>query len=411
MFAGGDPETGKRYLEQQGFEAQRHGEGFNYSVRKPGEQEWRQFDPAGFDWEDLTDISGDVLSLAGMTIGAGAGAGGGLLGLAAGGAAGAAGAQAIRGGLGEEFGLRPTAGETVGAVSEEALIGGMFGPLGAPGKALRPAISALEKGAGKYVQMMRPGVWEPATAFEVAKGMFRGSGKFAKYGGPGRLEAITKSELIAPAAVGAVRAGGERVRKALTPRGPGTKFVEETILKGGPSRAAAAAPELTAAQGRRALEQVRKGVHPSMETAIAAIQKAGAPAAAAAGKAAPSGMLGGLARAAGGAALGGMFGGTAGGLVGGGIGFLGRAGLRKISSRLMGDSTGQSIKALLGRATGSVRQKLGKILETLQTRGEMAYRAAVWSALQQRDVQRFLHAQAGVKTGAGETRGRRPTLP
>jgi hypothetical protein len=214
MFAGGDPETGRRYLEKQGFEAQRHGEGFNYSIRKPGETEWRSFDPAGFDLEDITDISGDVLSLAGTGLGAAMGAPAGIAGLAAGGAAGAGGAQALRTGVGGTLGLRPTLGEAAGGIGEEAVTGALAGPLGglmgAAGRGVGRGAGKLlgaGKDAGKYVKFAGPGKWERATRGEVAKGLFgRGGGKFARSVGGGRFEPVSKGKV----AIGALGAGALR---------------------------------------------------------------------------------------------------------------------------------------------------------------------------------------------------------
>jgi hypothetical protein len=125
MFAGGDPETGRRFLEKKGFDAKQL-EGFNYAIKKKGTREpWRVFDPERFEAADITDVAGDVLGLGGMIAGGAAGtAFGGGIGGVGGAAAGSGGAQALRTGIGAALGMEPTAGEVAGPVAEEAFYGG-----------------------------------------------------------------------------------------------------------------------------------------------------------------------------------------------------------------------------------------------------------------------------------------------
>lgn len=121
MFAGGDPAVGARYLRAKGLQVEERG-GFNYSIKRPEEAEWRVLDPEGFDLQDILDVSGDVLSLGGMIGGGVAGAPGVVTG-AAGAAGGAAGAQGVRSAIGQLGGLTPTSEEVVGDIGEEAVMG------------------------------------------------------------------------------------------------------------------------------------------------------------------------------------------------------------------------------------------------------------------------------------------------
>ncbi len=127
-----NPETAKRYLESDrggGWEVQHHG-GWDFSVRKPGEDQWHQLDPSGFDAGDILDIGGDVATGIAAGVGTGAGAVGGaptgpgaLATAAAGGAAGGGLAEFLKVAIGKHLGLDPTLGEAATGIGAEAALG------------------------------------------------------------------------------------------------------------------------------------------------------------------------------------------------------------------------------------------------------------------------------------------------
>lgn len=121
-WAGGDPKTGERYLQGQGFDAKAIG-GFNFAVKRPEEKVWQRLDSTKWEWQDVLDVAGDVLSLGGMVTGGLVGSPGGIVGGVAGSAAGAAGMQGVRSTIGQMLGMPATQEEVVKSLGTEAVMG------------------------------------------------------------------------------------------------------------------------------------------------------------------------------------------------------------------------------------------------------------------------------------------------
>ena len=143
MFAGGGPDIGLRHLQKQGFDVEPL-EGANFAVRKPGEKHWRKLEKEGLDVQDPLDIVGDVVSLAGMGLGAAA-TSPGLATTAAGAAGGSALAQSARTGVGKALGLEVSAGEAGRDIAVEGALGGAAALLG-------PAAGTVAKGIGAAIK-------------------------------------------------------------------------------------------------------------------------------------------------------------------------------------------------------------------------------------------------------------------
>jgi hypothetical protein len=143
------PATAKRFLEKEGFEVVDRGN-FNFSIRKPGEAEFKVVDPEGLDLQDVTDVAGDVFEGVTSVVGAGfgttAGALGGpagaLAGGVAGGAAGAAAGEGVKQGIGSLLGIEATPEESIERLKTEAIAG-------AGGEILGRAAGLVSKGVGK----------------------------------------------------------------------------------------------------------------------------------------------------------------------------------------------------------------------------------------------------------------------
>lgn len=144
-FAGATPETMGRELAKN-FEVKPRG-GLNFSIRKPGEKEWKVVDPNTWsDWVpffggDWSDIMGDIATGIGSMVGATMAAPGLVttpLGAAAGGAAVETGKQA----LAKMMGVDVTAGEAAQSIGTEAV-------LGAAGEAAAPLVRTLGQGLVK----------------------------------------------------------------------------------------------------------------------------------------------------------------------------------------------------------------------------------------------------------------------
>jgi hypothetical protein len=156
MNVSASPATAKRYLESKGFEVIERG-GYDLSIRRPGGP-WYVLDPAGFDWQDVTDIGGDIATGVGAAAGATAAipasvTGPGAIAAGMGGAAlGAGGVESLKQGLGGMLGLPATAGEALGAVSREAAFGAASVPIG---KVISKGLSYMARGAGKGLQALR----------------------------------------------------------------------------------------------------------------------------------------------------------------------------------------------------------------------------------------------------------------
>jgi len=241
-----DPETGKRYLESKGLQVKRYGAGFKYAVKRPEEREWRVVDPKGFDIADVTDIGGDVASLAATGIGAGLGATGGLAGSAGGGAIASAATQGVKATLGKAFGLDPTAGEVGRSVAFEGATGALAG---AGGKVVSGLAGGLGKGltypfrafkgrrgaeaakvASTYTQGQPHGFWTPAASQAVdmaAKGPIRTA--VEKYA-PGFLGFAAGGAIAGPVGglAGYMLRGGIRQGVTKMSRKFGSKLMRDT---------------------------------------------------------------------------------------------------------------------------------------------------------------------------------------
>ena len=123
--------AGARYLESKGFKVRDLG-GYNYEIKKPGEDDWRVVDPEGFDFQDITDIGGDIADVGLGIVGAGLAAAPAAvptagLGAVAAGAAGFGGGVAVstaaRSGIGAALGVPAEAGEVAGEALTQGAIG------------------------------------------------------------------------------------------------------------------------------------------------------------------------------------------------------------------------------------------------------------------------------------------------
>lgn len=68
-----NPEAAKRYLQKLGYQVRSYGSGFNFAVRKSGNEPWKVVDPRGMDKQDLFDLVTDFLTGAASTAGFAAG--------------------------------------------------------------------------------------------------------------------------------------------------------------------------------------------------------------------------------------------------------------------------------------------------------------------------------------------------
>lgn len=144
-----NPEAAKRYLKSLGYEVRPYGEGFNFAVRKPGDDKWGVVDPAGMDSEDLFDLVSDVAS--GFIVGGATLSGLGWGSLATGAAAGA-GTELLRQGLGSMAGVPDNFNG--GQVGLQAAAG-TAGPLiGRAGQALSKAANPVVSSAGKFLRTL-----------------------------------------------------------------------------------------------------------------------------------------------------------------------------------------------------------------------------------------------------------------
>lgn len=154
-----EPQDQEKYLKSKGYDVKR--KGGRLLVRSPESTRYSVIDPRGFDWQDITDIGGQILGGIGTGVGSGAkvlGAigspvTGGLSALAGSGLAGA-----ITGGL---EGARQLGGKLVGArekfepkkIGQEALLGATIplafrGVAGGARKLLSPFIGKAGRAVG-----------------------------------------------------------------------------------------------------------------------------------------------------------------------------------------------------------------------------------------------------------------------
>ena len=145
-------QAGARYLEQRGFKVRDLG-GYNYEIKKQGEDEWRVVDPEGFDWQDVTDLGGDFADIGLGILGAGFASGASAvptagLGSVAAGAAGFGGGVAVSTGvrslIGSALGIPAETGEVVGESLKQGAVGAVADlTLGAGGLAVKSGLKSL----------------------------------------------------------------------------------------------------------------------------------------------------------------------------------------------------------------------------------------------------------------------------
>ncbi len=155
-FDPGSP-AASRYFQGKGFEVKDRGN-YEISLRRPGGF-WYSLDPQGFDWSDITDIGGDIAS--GITMGVGAVLGaaatapsgfGAIAGGAAGAATGGAAAHGVKQAAGAFLGFKPTAGEVLGGLGRESIVGAAS-ELGARaiGAGIKGARGLLARGGAREI--------------------------------------------------------------------------------------------------------------------------------------------------------------------------------------------------------------------------------------------------------------------
>lgn len=162
-----NPREAKAFLERQGYKvtAATSGSKLNFLIEKPSDPGFGQrvLDPAGFDIQDLTDITTDILSgiavglgiTAGASLGATGGSavpgpgtiGGGLIGGAAGGAFAGGAAETARQSLGVLAGVNQQA--DVGQIAAATTGGGLAAPTGAVASKVGGAVITGTLRAGK----------------------------------------------------------------------------------------------------------------------------------------------------------------------------------------------------------------------------------------------------------------------
>lgn len=157
----GSPAVAKRYLEQNRFDVVHRG-GYNFSLRHKDDPQgqWYVLDPEGVTgvgefFKDITDVGGDIVTGTGAAVGATVSSPS-IIGTAAGGAAGAVAAQGLLNVAGVAAGV-PLEGSE--GIKREAILGGLTGG----------AVKGLEKGM-TFLKHTMPG--RPITT-AVAKGTSR----------------------------------------------------------------------------------------------------------------------------------------------------------------------------------------------------------------------------------------------
>jgi len=145
-----NPASAKNYLRSIGYELADFGTGFNFAVRKPGDEEWKVLDPPGVNsvgefFKDMTDLTADALGgliTAGATT---AGAVGGLPGAIAAGAGSSAAVEAGRQGIGSLLGGENNFDPT--QIAEMGAVGAAFpiaeAGLGAAGRGIASAVGKI----------------------------------------------------------------------------------------------------------------------------------------------------------------------------------------------------------------------------------------------------------------------------
>lgn len=145
-----NPESVKRYLKGLGYEVRPFGKGFNFAVKKPGDDKWGVVDPEGFDSiNDVWDLVGDVAQgflVTGATL-----AGGGVGSFASGAAAGA-GSELLRQSLGEAAGLEGNINPT--QIVAQGAAGLVSPALGAVGGKLAGSANRFVAGTGKVLRSL-----------------------------------------------------------------------------------------------------------------------------------------------------------------------------------------------------------------------------------------------------------------
>lgn len=177
-----DPEAAKNYLSGLGYEVRKLGEGFNFAVRKGTAGPWKVVDPAGFDFEDFSDLIGDAIFGVGGTALAAVGSVLGPLGTVAGAAVGSAATEAGRIALGKMAGINQD-------IKAKNLVAA--GAAGAVGAVAVPVVSGLFRGVSRAARFAgREGVLPimtrigkvkrsaavPATSIQMARTKIPGSG-------------------------------------------------------------------------------------------------------------------------------------------------------------------------------------------------------------------------------------------
>lgn len=143
------PEAAKGYLKSLGYEVRPFGEGFNFAVRKPGDDKWKVVDPKGMDAQDLADLVGDVAS--GFLVGGATLSGLGWGSLATGAAAGA-GVEALRQGLGSAAGVPNNF--NAGEMALQGVAGAAGPALGLAGRELEGSARPVVSSTGKFLRTL-----------------------------------------------------------------------------------------------------------------------------------------------------------------------------------------------------------------------------------------------------------------
>lgn len=404
------PETMARYLKNQGFEAKHRG-GWDFSIRKPGEDKWKVIDPdtwtdmlpfVGGDW---SDVIGDVATILGATGGAVAATlptavtgPGAVVAGTAGAAGGAAAVEAGKQGLAKLVGLDPTLGEAASRVGEEALYGatGELGgralgalarsPLGKrallgagrarrgvgevvkrTGGAMEFPLRAAKRGIESAVETASSGVGERAVlksdrkyVKDLLNRVIEEDQLIAHPDKAVREAALETSDVLSRPLLrtGEIKKTGRSLLKALERTEPPEGLVKEAI--GNLENLLPKFPEEFSPFGVKP-KYIPEAALIGQATGVASTIPGVAPIAAA----------------------------TALGLAGKGV--------RAIGLDLMRDTTGKKLRELAAKATGPLARKLGMPLEKLQTSGPTGYKAAVYTMMFQPDVRKWLREQAGVK--------------